>query len=257
MASGADATPEATGPEGPQVASGKRGRSVRGDPGEGGDHTSGGGQPHTSNNQRAMAEANPNSRLEFFCDAVFAIAMTLLIIDVRLPPTERIASTSEFWHALRHLAPSVFAFVLSFGVIFITWVNHHAVLKLVNKSSASFIYANGFLLLTVVFIPFPTALLGEFLLTDHAAPAVVLYDAVLAAQAIAWILLVGTALTNQLTKDEQSTSTTRERRRNGYFALALYSLCAIAALWFPLAIAIVTTMSWIFWLTLSVRMKRT
>jgi uncharacterized membrane protein len=76
----------------------------------------------------------------------------------RLPSTERIGSTSELWHALQRLASAVFAFVLSFGVILITWVNHHATLKLVHDSSASFIYANGFLLLTVVFIPFPTAL---------------------------------------------------------------------------------------------------
>ena len=200
-------------------------------------------------------EANANSRLEAFADGVFAIAMTLLIIDVKLPSTESIGNTAEFWHALQHLAPTVFAFVLSFGVILITWVNHHAALKLINKTSASFIYANGFLLLTVVFIPFPTSLLGEFLLTDHAAPAVVLYDAVLAAQAIGWILLGRTALKNQLTRDERSESTLRENARNGYFAFALYSLFSVAALWFPLAIAIVTTMSWIFWLMLGIRMK--
>ena len=202
-------------------------------------------------------EVNANSRLEAFSDGVFAIAMTLLIIDVKLPSTESIGNTAEFWRALQHLAPTVFAFVLSFGIILITWVNHHAVLKLVNKTSASFIYANGFLLLTVVFIPFPTSLLGEFLLTDHAAPAVVLYDAALAALAIGWILLSGAVLKNQLTKDERSASTMSENNRNGYFAFALYSLFSVAALWFPLAIAIVTTMSWIFWLVLGIRMKHT
>jgi len=50
-------------------------------------------------------------------------------------------------------------------------------------------YANDFLLLTVVFLPFPTSLLGEYVLTDHAAPAVVLYTAMMAFQAIGWILL--------------------------------------------------------------------
>lgn len=107
-----------------------------------------------------MPEANPNSRLEAFSDGVFAIALTLLIIDVKLPSPENIHSTSDFWQALQNITPSVFAFVLSFGIILITWVNHHAVLKLVNKSSASFIYANGFMLLGVVIIPFPTSLLG-------------------------------------------------------------------------------------------------
>src|SRR5258708_3415837 len=114
-----------------------------------------------------MAEANPNSRLEAFCDGVFAIALTLLILDVKIPSTEKINNTPGFWLALKNIVPSIVAFVLSFIIILITWVNHHAYLRSVNKWSPSFIYANGFLLLTVVFIPFPTALLGQYILTDH------------------------------------------------------------------------------------------
>src|SRR5262245_36259840 len=102
-----------------------------------------------------------NARLEAFCDGVFAIAITLLIIDIRLPVTESIHSSHDFWTLLKHLGPNIFAFLLSFTVIFITWVNHHAILKLVHKSSPHFIYANGLLLLTVVIVPFPTSLLGE------------------------------------------------------------------------------------------------
>lgn len=135
-----------------------------------------------------MAEPNPNSRLEAFCDGVFAIALTLLIIDIKVPSTREINSTAEFWLALKHIAPSIFAFVLSFTIILITWVNHHASLKLINNSSPSFIYANGFLLLTVVFIPFPTSLLGEYIVTDHAAPAVILYNSTLVVQALGWTL---------------------------------------------------------------------
>src|SRR4029450_85328 len=97
-----------------------------------------------------------------------------------------------------------------FGVILITWVGHHAALKLVKRSSASFIYANGFLLLTVVFVPFPTALLGEFVLTDHAGPAVFLYNAVVAVQAIGWILCGRAALKNGLARDENAAKTIRE-----------------------------------------------
>src|SRR5262249_43329477 len=123
-----------------------------------------------------MAETNDNARLEMFCDGVFAIALTLLIIDVKVPEVERIDSTPALWRALWHLAPSILAFVLSFGIVLITWVNHHGAFKLVRGASASFLYANGFLLLTVVFLPFPTALVGAFIWTDHAAPAVIVYD---------------------------------------------------------------------------------
>src|ERR1051326_3003326 len=193
-----------------------------------------------------MAESNPNSRLEAFCDGVFAIALTVLIIDIKIPPTEKINTTAEFWLALKHIAPSIFAFVLSFTIILITWVSHHNAVKLVHKTSNSFIYANGFLSLSVVFIPFPTSLMGEYILTDHAAPAVILYNSTLALQAIGWILLTRSALKNHLGKNEKSILTIRENGKFGYFAFALYTLCAIIAFWFPFTIAIITTITWIF-----------
>jgi uncharacterized membrane protein len=202
-----------------------------------------------------MAETTPNSRLEAFCDGVFAIALTLLIIDIKIPSGEHISNTTEFWLALKHMSQSVFAFVLSFIIILITWVNHHANLKLISRSTASFIYANGFLLLTVVFMPFPTSLMGEYLFTDHASPAVVLFVSVTALQAIGWILITRTALSNHLCKNEKAILSIRENNRYGYFALVLYSLCTLLAFWFPLSIALATALIWIFWLVLSINMK--
>ncbi|HEU5359405.1 MAG TPA: TMEM175 family protein [Gemmatimonadales bacterium] len=203
-----------------------------------------------------MTDARPTARLEALSDGVFAIAMTLLILDVRLPSTAGITGTAELWGALGHLAPSVFAFVLSFGIILITWVSHHATLALVDRSSARFIYANGFLLLTVVAVPFTTGLLGDFLGTDHAGPAVVLYNAVLAVQAIGWILVDGAALKDRLATGEWAIAMLRNGRRNGYVAALFYALLAVAALRAPVASALVTTVSWIFWLILGIRMQR-
>ena len=202
-----------------------------------------------------MAETNPNSRLEAFCDGVFAIALTLLIIDIKIPSTQEINNTSEFWLALKQVAPSIFAFVLSFTIILITWVNHHNFLKLGNKISSLFIYANGFLLLTVVFLPFPTSLLGEYILTDHAAPAVILYVGTMALQALGWIFITSVSLKDQVAKNEKAALTIRENKKNGYYAFVLYTLLAIVAIWFPLTIAIVTTITWIFWLIWGIRLK--
>jgi len=202
-----------------------------------------------------MSESNPISRLEAFCDAVFAIALTLLIIDVKIPSTDKIHNTHDFWLALGHISPNIYAFLLSFTVILITWVNHHASLKLVHKSSASFIYSNGLLLLTVVFVPFPTSLMGEFILTDYAGPAVFLYNAVLAIQGLSWIFLCGSAIKNHLTKNEKSKIQMQVSRRNGYFAFTIYALFALLALWFPLTIAVVSTLTWIFWLIFGNKMN--
>jgi uncharacterized membrane protein len=203
-----------------------------------------------------MAESNINSRLEAFCDGVFAIALTLLIIEIKVPSSENINTTNDLWLALKHLLPSIFAFLLSFVIVFITWVNHHAVIKLVNKSSSAFIYANGFLLLTVVIIPFPTALLGEYLFTDQAGPAVVLYSVINGLQSIAWIFLSRTALKpNPLTKNEKSTLLMRGNHRNGYFALAAYTLCTFIAFWFPLVIALLLSVIWLGWLIYGINLR--
>jgi uncharacterized membrane protein len=202
-----------------------------------------------------MSESNVNSRLEAFCDGVFAIALTLLIIDIRIPSTAPIHSTPDFWLALKHILPSILAFLLSFTIIFITWVNHHNNLKLLNKSANAFIYANGLMLLTVVFVPFPTSLMGEYILTDHAAPSVILYNSTLALQAIAWIMLTRTAIKYNLCKEERSVLIIRNNYKFGIFAFVLYSLCAILAIWFPVPIAILTTISWIFWLIYGINVK--
>jgi len=202
-----------------------------------------------------MTEANPNSRLEAFCDGVFAIALTLLIIDIKIPSSIEINDTADFWLAIKHIIPSIFAFVLSFIIILITWVNHHNSFTLINKSSPSFIYANGFLLLTVVFIPFPTSLLGEHILTAHASPAVFLYTGIIAIQGLGWVLLSAASLKNELAINEKAIAQIKVNRKNGYITFIIYFLLALISFCFPLTIAIVTTLTLIFWLFYGVKMK--
>jgi uncharacterized membrane protein len=176
-----------------------------------------------------------------------------LIIDIKIPPSATVSTPSDFWIAIRHIAPSILAFILSFIVILITWVNHHAFLKLVNRSSPSFMFANGFLLLTVVFIPFPTSLMGDYLLTGAAGPAVALYDGILAVQGVAWVLLGNLALSCNLTRNEKSTLTITTNRKHGYEAIIGYSLLALCAFWLPTAIALTTAGTWMLWLVLGMR----
>jgi len=202
-----------------------------------------------------MTSRNPNSRLEAFCDGVFAIALTLLIIDIKIPSTIEIKNTADFWLAIKHITPSIFAFVLSFIIILITWVNHHNSFTLINKSSPLFIYANGFLLLTVVFIPFPTSLLGEHLLSNHASPAVILYTAIIALQGFAWVLLSSASLKNELAKNGKAIEQIEINRKNGYITFIVYSILAIISFWFPFTIAIITTLTLVFWLFYGVKMK--
>jgi uncharacterized membrane protein len=202
-----------------------------------------------------MTERNANARLEALSDGVFAIAMTLLVIEVRAPDPESIHSTADVWDAIRHAMPTIGAFILSFIIIFITWVNHHAIIRDTPRTSATFLFANGLLLITVAFIPYPTALLGEFILTDYAAPAVVLYNAVLVPQALSWTLMTRTARKGGLARDAEAEAGLRERERNSYGAMVIYSVLAILAIWLPKTVAIITTATWIVWLVMSLRAK--
>lgn len=202
-----------------------------------------------------MSETNPNARLETFCDGVFAIALTLLIIDVKIPATSRITSTAALWLAIINIVPSIFAFVLSFGIILITWVNHHNAFKLASKTSSAFIYANGLLLLSVVFIPFPTSLIGEYILTDHAAPAVIIYNLVLILQAFAWALICTAGLKGNLAKGEKAIQQIRKNRTYAYFSVVGYFILAVMSVWFPLPILIITMLLWILWLVIGINIK--
>src|SRR5689334_11979934 len=129
-----------------------------------------------------MADSNPNARLEAFCDGIFAIAITLLILEIRVPPVSMVHTRAELWAAFAQEVPSWLAFLLSFIVLLVTWVGHCHTFKLLGKSSPKFTYANGLLMLTVVLVPFIMAAVAEYLHSadsDLAQPAITLYCAVI------------------------------------------------------------------------------
>ena len=98
-------------------------------------------------------------RIEAFSDGVFAIAITLLILEIKVPhPGEH-----GLWHALGQLWPSYLAFFTSFLTIGIVWINHHAQFDRFASIDRTLNFINLFLLMWVSFVPFPTALVAEYL----------------------------------------------------------------------------------------------
>src|SRR5215472_17828659 len=94
-------------------------------------------------------------RLEAFSDGVFAIVITLLILNVRVPDGRTLTLTG-----LRPLIPSLATFVLSFIIVGVYWISHHHTLHFVKEVNRRLLWLNLLVLLCVVFIPFPTSLLG-------------------------------------------------------------------------------------------------
>src|SRR6266513_1827739 len=98
------------------------------------------------------------SRLEGFSDGVFSIAITLLVFTIAQP-----ANYHDLARDLLHSWPSLAAYVVSFVVIGIMWFNHHSIFAHFVRVDRMLVYLNLLLLLTVVFIPYPTGILGEAL----------------------------------------------------------------------------------------------
>ena len=121
-------------------------------------------------------------RLVFFSDAVFAIAITLLIIEVRLPALPDDPTDADIVAALRQTLPSIFAYVLSFTTIGLYWLSHWRRWRYIARVNERLVGLNLLLLGLVAFIPFPTALIGEQ--GDHAS-VVVIYALALSAAGIA------------------------------------------------------------------------
>jgi TMEM175 potassium channel family protein len=99
------------------------------------------------------------SRTQAFSDGVLAIAITLLVLDLKVPATGR----GGLWHALLREWPAYSSYVVSFLVIGTIWVNHHAVFEQIVRTDRALLFLNLILLLTIAFIPFPTALLARYL----------------------------------------------------------------------------------------------
>lgn len=121
-----------------------------------------------------MHEENETARIEAFSDGVFAIAITLLVLEIKIPAHESVA-VRGLTQSLVALWPSYLAFLTSFVTILVIWVQHHWIFTQVRRADHPLLYWNGLLLLVVTFIPFPTGLLAEYLLHPEAKVAASLY----------------------------------------------------------------------------------
>src|SRR5690348_6626522 len=129
------------------------------------------------------------SRLEAFSDGVFAIAITLLIIEIKVPTHEDLQGQTMFQY-LYHQWPKYFAYVLSFVLIGIYWANHHYLFKLFKRTDHYFNLINIFFLMTIAFFPFPSGVMGEYIMEpEHAKTAVTFYAFSIWLPSLAWTLM--------------------------------------------------------------------
>jgi len=118
------------------------------------------------------------SRLEAFSDGVFAVAITLLVLNIKPPPDLVLTGGGlGFWKELGVQLPALLAFVTSFFTIGIMWINHHRLFNLIKRTDTGLLLFNLLLLLVIVFIPYPTALLAQqYALNPKMYDAALLYS---------------------------------------------------------------------------------
>ena len=134
----------------------------------------------------SSSDARDTGRLEAFSDGVFAIAITLLILEIHIPEYEE---GQSLWRSLADLWPSYFGYAVSFLVIGIMWVNHHNLFRIVHRVDHWVLVFNVLLLFCVAFLPFPTAVLAAHIDQPDESTAVVFYAGSFVVTALAFNLL--------------------------------------------------------------------
>lgn len=168
---------------------------------------------------------NETARIEAFSDGVFAIAITLLILEIQVPPQ---APHGGLRLALAHLWPSYLAFLASFMTIGIMWLNHHRLFTLISKRDDWLIAFNLTVLLGVTWLPFPTAVLAEHLQGPHAdqQTAAIVYAASFFAIAIVFNLMWRYAVRARIVNDDLNVNAITRQYALGPI---LYAALVIAA----------------------------
>lgn len=172
------------------------------------------------------------TRLETFADGVFAIAATLLILDVH-------RAGGSVAHGLVHAWPSYAAYALSFLTIGIVWVNHHTVMTQIGKVDRTFLFLNVLFLMVVAFSPYPTRVLAESL-RDGSTAAALAYGLTFTVMSICFgALWFYAAIRHRLLRPDADRRVVTGISRSFRPGSGLYAVSALSALLSPyLAVAL-------------------
>jgi uncharacterized membrane protein len=138
-------------------------------------------------------EEKETGRLEAFSDGVFAVAITLLVLNIKIPgidvPTSQLPNDTQLWSTLLNEWPMLAAYTTSFATIGVMWINHHRLYTHIKRTNTMLMLLNLLLLLIIVFVPVPTALVAEYLVHPDQHAAALLYSGTMIILAICFNLL--------------------------------------------------------------------
>src|SRR5215472_5956602 len=164
------------------------------------------------------------SRIEAFSDGMFAIAITLLILEIKVPAP----GAGGLGKALLQQWPSYLAFLLSFFYIGVMWMNHHRMFTHIRRSNDTLLILNLLLLLGVTAVPFPTAVLAAHLGTSGQRTAALFYNGVFVVIALFFNVLWRYAVSHHLL-DRSLTASAAMISRQYAFGPIIYLICFVLA----------------------------
>jgi len=175
------------------------------------------------------------ARVEAFSDGVLAVAITLLVLDVK--PPGHVQSDAELWRALWHLAPALAAWVVSFAFILTFWVSHHYFFASLKHTDRGLLWLNGLFLLTMTLIPFPTGLVGQY--PALRAPLAALSATMLAASLAFALMRLYATRSGHLLREHISARQARNAMVQSAIAPVLYGFAVVlSVVWPPGAVTI-------------------
>ncbi len=200
------------------------------------------------------------SRLEAFSDGIFAVAITLLSIEIGVDvsgiethhPLKATTDTELLFH-LSAIWTKLFAYFNSFASVLLMWMSHHQIFKLVRTTNNKLILVNGLLLLIIALVPFPTQTLGEFLLTNAQKVAIIFYTGYSLVVASTFVLFIQTVKSNSgnLLLNDVSKDTIASISKGLYIGLLLNGVIFIIAFFLPIVALSLNFCMWIFWASTS------
>jgi uncharacterized membrane protein len=205
-----------------------------------------------------MSESEPEpaipdtdtSRLEAFSDGVFAIAITLLVLNLVVPLSNDLKG--PLLDALLKQWPAYLAYLISFLFVLVMWINHHTLFRYIRRSDHTLLLLNGLLLLFITLVPFPTRLLAEYLKSDvqlrDQRVAALVYNGTYVTIALAFNLLWWYAVHNRRLLDETVHSRHLQAVSDDYkYGVPLYLVAFVLAIfnvWLSLAMNVGLALFW-------------
>ena len=192
------------------------------------------------------AAAKETGRVEAFSDGVFAIAITLLVLELRVP--SGLEGDSALLDSLWQLWPKYVAFVASFFTIGITWVNHHRLFTLIGRTNTPLLLLNLLLLMTISLVPFPTGIVAEYLAEPGGeTTAALAYNGLFVVMSIAFnVLWRYSAGNNRLLSPDADPMAVRKITQQYMFGPLFYVAAFVVAFFSPLLSLVIDILLAIF-----------